>query len=183
MLRREFVSQIMRHGMLGGSVAGLAGCGTLFHKERVGQPHSHRIDWCVAAANGLGLVLFFIPGVVAFAVDFYTGAIYLPCDECAANGRRAGAPAGEPGTIAAAGSDVVVVSDAVELTRIDQPREKLDPHSIENVVSTHVGRPVSLVESDARFSQLPQLDQFASQRRLHRANRGFGAAIRDLLTG
>jgi hypothetical protein len=28
--------------------------------------------------DGLGLLCFFVPGVVAFAVDFWTGAIYLP---------------------------------------------------------------------------------------------------------
>lgn len=56
----------------------MTGCGTMFHNERVGQPHSRDIDWKVAGLNGLGLALFFVPGVVAFAVDFYTGAIYLP---------------------------------------------------------------------------------------------------------
>ena len=28
--------------------------------------------------DGIGLLLFIIPGVIAFAVDFSTGAIYLP---------------------------------------------------------------------------------------------------------
>ena len=48
------------------------------HPERRGQPHSNQIDWRVAALGGFGLILFFVPGIVAFAVDFYTGAIYLP---------------------------------------------------------------------------------------------------------
>ena len=30
------------------------------------------------ALNGIGLLLFLLPGVIAFAVDFSTGAIYLP---------------------------------------------------------------------------------------------------------
>jgi len=182
MLRREFVSRVMRQGLVSGAATGLSGCGTFFHKERVGQPHSHRIDWCVAAADGLGLVLFFIPGIVAFVVDFYTGAIYLPCDECAASGSRPGALEGEPSANGSTDNNVAVATDAVEFSRIEQPREQLDPRSIESVVSAHVGRPVMLVDSDARYSQLSQLDQFASQRRLHRGNRGFGAAIKDLLS-
>lgn len=32
----------------------------------------------VAALNAVGLLFFFVPGVVAFGVDFMTGAIYLP---------------------------------------------------------------------------------------------------------
>jgi hypothetical protein len=179
MQRREFVSRVMRHGLFGGTMAGLAGCGTMFHKERIGQPHSHRIDWCVAAADGLGLLLFFIPGIIAFVVDFHTGAIYLPCDQSALNGGRPGVPSGEPGMIPAAGT--VATSDGVELARIDRPREKLDPRSIETVVSTHVGRPVELVDSEARVSKLAQLDQFASQRRMHGGSRSFGMALKGLL--
>lgn len=55
------------------------GCGTLLHPERRGQPPG-RIDPAVAILDGVGLLLFFIPGVIAFAVDFATGAIYLPPD-------------------------------------------------------------------------------------------------------
>ena len=60
----------------------LAACGTVFYPERKGQVGG-RIDPVVAIANGVGLLFFVVPGVVAFAVDFATGAIYLP------GGRRA----------------------------------------------------------------------------------------------
>ena len=78
MRRREFLSHSIAWGLLGGASSGSCGCGTILHGERIGQPHSRDIDWGVAALNGLGLVLFFVPGVIAFAVDFYTGAIFLP---------------------------------------------------------------------------------------------------------
>ena len=55
----------------------LAGCGTLMHPERRGQK-SGRVDPAVAVLDGIGLLLFIIPGLIAFAVDFSTGAIYLP---------------------------------------------------------------------------------------------------------
>ena len=55
----------------------LAGCGTLMHPERRGQK-SGRVDPAVAVLDGIGLLLFIIPGLIAFAIDFCTGAIYLP---------------------------------------------------------------------------------------------------------
>lgn len=60
-----------------GLVAHLTACGTLMYPERKGQVDG-RIDPGVAALNGVGLLLFLIPGVVAFAVDFNNGTIYLP---------------------------------------------------------------------------------------------------------
>lgn len=57
--------------------APLAGCGTILYPERRGQTGG-RLDVGVVALNGIGLLLFLLPGVIAFAVDFSTGAIYLP---------------------------------------------------------------------------------------------------------
>ena len=58
-------------------VVQLTGCGTLFYPERKGQ-RAGRIDAGVAILDGIGLLLFIIPGVIAFAVDFNNGTIYLP---------------------------------------------------------------------------------------------------------
>ncbi len=55
----------------------LTACGTVFYPERRGQI-SGEIDPGVAILNGIGLLFYIIPGVVAFAVDFTTGAIYFP---------------------------------------------------------------------------------------------------------
>jgi hypothetical protein len=52
-------------------------CGTLLYPERRGQTNG-QIDVGVAALDAIGLLFFFVPGVVAFGVDFITGAIYLP---------------------------------------------------------------------------------------------------------
>lgn len=62
--------------VLSGSLV-LASCGSLLYPERKGQTQG-RIDPAVAILNAAGLLLFIIPGLVAFAVDFHTGAIYLP---------------------------------------------------------------------------------------------------------
>ena len=55
----------------------LSGCGTILYPDRRGQ-RGGRIDAGVAVMDGIGLLLFVIPGIIAFAVDFSTGAIYLP---------------------------------------------------------------------------------------------------------
>ncbi|HKI75128.1 MAG TPA: polyribonucleotide nucleotidyltransferase [Pseudomonadales bacterium] len=55
----------------------LTGCGTIMYPERKGQI-SGRIDPSIAVLDGLGLLLFLVPGVIAFAVDFSNGTIYLP---------------------------------------------------------------------------------------------------------
>lgn len=53
----------------------LTACGTIFYPERKGTK-SGSIDPIVAVADAIGLLFFFIPGVVAFAVDFSNGTIY-----------------------------------------------------------------------------------------------------------
>lgn len=52
-------------------------CGTILYPERRGQA-AGQLDPAVAIMDGLGLLLFIVPGVIAFGVDFATGAIYLP---------------------------------------------------------------------------------------------------------
>jgi len=57
------------------------GCGTIFFSERQGQDHEGAdLDPNILILDGLGLLLFIVPGLVAFGVDFATGAIYLPPD-------------------------------------------------------------------------------------------------------
>jgi len=55
----------------------LMGCGTLMYPERRGQRGGH-LDVGVTVLDAIGLLFFIIPGVIAFAVDFSNGTIYLP---------------------------------------------------------------------------------------------------------
>ena len=55
----------------------VAGCGTLLYPERRGQA-AGRIDTGVVVMDGLWCLLFIIPGVVAFIVDFGNNTIYEP---------------------------------------------------------------------------------------------------------
>lgn len=55
----------------------LTACGTIMHPERKGQ-RGGKIDVGIAVLDGVGLLFFLIPGVIAYAVDFSNGTIYLP---------------------------------------------------------------------------------------------------------
>ncbi len=54
-------------------------CGTLMYPERRGQEKGD-LDGQVVIGNALFLLLGVVPGVVAFAVDYSTGALYLPAE-------------------------------------------------------------------------------------------------------
>ncbi len=53
------------------------GCGYLLYPERRGQK-SGELDVNIVALDAVCLLLFILPGVVAFAVDYTNGTIYLP---------------------------------------------------------------------------------------------------------
>jgi len=110
------------------SLTALVGCGTLFHPERKGQM-SGRIDPVVAIANGVGLLFFIVPGVIAYAVDFSNGTIYLPSGHNAAG------------------------VDALEL------EENMDVASLERLLSEKSGRPVSLDSELLRVEEVESLDE------------------------
>jgi len=114
----------------------LTGCGTVLHPERRGQP-AGPLDWKIVALDALGLVLFFIPGVIAFAVDFHTGAIYLPPCE-------------------------VGLSSSNNLPLVERhiPREDISREQIEVVVSSHVGQPIDLAVSNCSSQPLNSIDDF-----------------------
>ena len=57
----------------------LSGCGTLLFSERRGQEDG-KIDPNVAIMDASLLIFYVLPGVVAFIVDYTTGALYLPPD-------------------------------------------------------------------------------------------------------
>ena len=58
-------------------VTQLTACGTLFFPDRRGQIEG-KIDPVVAGLNAVGILFYVIPGLIAFGIDFATGAIYLP---------------------------------------------------------------------------------------------------------
>ncbi|WP_095109580.1 polyribonucleotide nucleotidyltransferase [Pseudomonas sp. Irchel 3E20] len=69
-------SRLVGGVLLATLVTQLAACGSIFYPDRRGQIEG-RIDPLVAGLNAVGLLFYVIPGLIAFAVDFATGAIYL----------------------------------------------------------------------------------------------------------
>ena len=82
--------EIVRYGVAAGAFT-VVGCGTVLHPERRGQP-AGPLDWKVVALDAVGLLFFFVPGVIEFAVDFNNGTIYLP------SGQQASSTGAEPPT-------------------------------------------------------------------------------------
>ncbi len=115
----------------------LMGCGTLMYPERKGQK-AGRIDAGVALLDGLGLLLFLIPGVIAFAVDFNNGTIYLP------------------GTS----------RSSLDIKNIKQV--KFDPKhsslaSIEKIIKRETGYEVKLYQNNMKISKLKSIDDMMVQ--------------------
>jgi len=116
----------------------LTGCGTVLHPERRGQP-AGRIDWGIFALDAIGLIFFFIPGVIAFAVDFTTGAIYLP-PECP--------PPGVP-------------LAAKNLRRVKASTKEPTVAEVEAIVSRHARQSIELDPAICVTRPLEQIDDFA----------------------
>jgi hypothetical protein len=177
--RRRFFSRALHGIVAGGGALSLTGCGTLMHKERINRPHSRDVDWKVVALNGLGLCFFFVPGVIAFVVDFYTGAIYLPQESCG-DGVPMGesmpvyealpTPTAEPG----AQASIERVGDTT-FKRIALSQHELTRDEIERQVTRSLGHPVTLDADDVRMTRLKRLEEYATTLRQHRRDPLFGA--------
>jgi hypothetical protein len=114
----------------------LASCGTLLYPERRGQP-AGRLDVGVVALDGVGLLVFILPGVIAFVVDFTTGAIYLPPEYA-----------------------VVVPSAGMELRQVRVDPAALTPRRLEAIVQEQTGKTVSLQPGMYRAMRIQKLDDF-----------------------
>jgi hypothetical protein len=132
--RRKFIQ-----ASAAGSFGLVAGCGMIMHPERRNQPPGGGIDWSVFALDTLGLLIFFLPGVIAFAVDFTTGAIYLPA----------------PGY----GDNRTPEKDG-QLVKVQVPRKELNQRRVEAIVSEHAGREVRLVAGEYHSAPLAKLEEF-----------------------
>ena len=73
----EKLKRAARLSICAALIFSMTACGTIMHPERKGQREGY-VDGGVVVLDALGLLLFIIPGVIAFAVDFSNGTIYLP---------------------------------------------------------------------------------------------------------
>jgi len=139
---QRFSTRLVCLALAAAIALGASSCGTFLYPERRGQPRGV-IDPGVLLLDAVGLIFFVIPGLVAFAVDFSTGAIYLP-----------------PAYSGPVSQETLHPQDFVEV-RI--PKDDLTREKIEQVVGRHTGQPVSLEPGQYRTGELNSLDEFGEQ--------------------
>lgn len=115
----------------------LMGCGTLLYPERRGQKVHGDVDTRIAVLDGIGLLFFIIPGLIAFGVDFYTGAIYL-----------------RPGEKQVWGEN----QTQKEILTLTVDPKHLNQKTIERIVSEHIGQRISLDDSKVQIWQFNGVD-------------------------
>jgi hypothetical protein len=131
--RRRFLQSLL---IAGGLSSG--GCGTILYPERRGQP-AGRLDWGIVALDAVGLLLFFVPGVIAFAVDFSNGTIYLPPGQLYGQNRS---------------------DRSRKFVTVRVPNEQLSVMEVERVVSEHAKQDVQLVTGSYQTEKLATIDEF-----------------------
>jgi len=100
-------------------------CGSIFYPDRRGQIDG-KIDPAIAALDAVGLLFYIIPGLVAFAIDFTTGAIYF-----------------EPGKTAQVAPE--------KLRQAIDADGKVDNHKLQAILESELGRSFPL--DDPRLIQ------------------------------
>ncbi|WP_028240916.1 hypothetical protein [Stutzerimonas azotifigens] len=129
----------IRTRVIGGVVAAalftqLTACGTLFYPDRRGQIDG-RIDPAVAALNAIGLLFYLIPGLIAFGIDFATGAIYLPDEEYSVAPERLREAIGADGTIDHARLKAIIEAETGRSLPLDDPRLVRQGGSVEQLAA------------------------------------------------
>lgn len=122
------------------AAAQLTACGYLIFPERAGQP-TGRLDLAVVGLDAAGLLFGVVPGVVAFAVDFATGCIYLPAEPYAE----------ATSTVPATGE-----ARAWEEVAVVGPHPGL--HEVAAVLTAHLGDPKDTAQlaDKIRWSEAPR---------------------------
>lgn len=123
--------------MVASTMASAWGCGTILYPERRGQ-RGGQLDWGVVLLDGLGLIFFLIPGLIAFAVDFATGAIYLPPEYSS------------PGVPLVRG----------KFKKLQAPHARPSLAEVEQIVSAEMKQPIKLEEGEYVSEPLTKLDDF-----------------------
>ncbi|WP_412461360.1 polyribonucleotide nucleotidyltransferase [Pseudomonas sp. SC11] len=70
-------SRIIGGALIAVLLTQMTACGTIIYPDRRGQIEG-KIDPVVAVMDAIGILFWVLPGLIAFGVDFATGAIYYP---------------------------------------------------------------------------------------------------------
>jgi hypothetical protein len=99
----------------------VAACGTLFFPDRRGQIEG-KVDPVVVGLDAIGILFYVIPGLIAFGIDFATGAIYLPNDEYSVAPEHLQNAIGADGQIDHAKLKAIIEREAGLSLPLDDPR-------------------------------------------------------------
>jgi hypothetical protein len=136
-------------GLTAATASMLTSCGTIIYPERRNvKEHSGQLDFIVVGMDGVGLLFFLIPGIIAFVVDFGTGAIYLPKDYKKGKRER---------TIFDEIDEQVDVSRPFTV-RVSRPFTVRD---VEQLIASHTGRSIQLTREMIRTTPIEHLDRCA----------------------
>jgi hypothetical protein len=141
-INRKINRRTVSAGIASLSAALLSSCGTLLYPERrearKDETMSDKIDVLIVALDAVGLLFFIVPGLVAFAVDFGTGAIYLP------KGKKHG------------DKEMTVFDEMSMNTRISTPIHSSD---IETVVNQATGFDLDFREQEMLALRINHIDE------------------------
>lgn len=108
----------------------LTACGTILYPERKGHAGGGQLDPSIVVLDGVGLLCFIVPGVIAYAVDFSNGTIYLP----GGSGKH---------------HSSIESFDKNDMTAVNVGKENLTPEMIHMVVSANAGQDVDTAKAKA----------------------------------
>jgi hypothetical protein len=134
-MRPQF-GRILDRTVIGLLIFQLMGCGTLLYPERRGQRAGH-VDIGVFLLDAIGLLFFLIPGIIAFAVDFSNGCIYLP----------------------ASVSTTTINGSRTQLKKIRFDPKRTTLADIENIIKAETGYNIKFNERRVQVTRLHSQDE------------------------
>ncbi|MWV15487.1 polyribonucleotide nucleotidyltransferase [Pseudomonas sp. L-22-4S-12] len=114
-------SRVIGGVLLASLFSQLTACGSIFFPDRRGQIEG-RIDPVVAGLNAVGILFYVIPGLIAFGVDFATGAIYLPNDQYSVAPEQLQDAIGADGQVDPLKLKAIILRETGQQLPLDDPR-------------------------------------------------------------
>jgi len=119
----------------------LTGCGYFLYPERRGQKPVGRVDPAIAVLDALGLLLFVVPGVIAFAVDITNGTLYFP------SGHRH--------------SSLPPKTEKITMIRVNA--SELNRERFEEIIEKYAGVPVRLDQQNLKIYELDRSENIEAR--------------------
>lgn len=127
-------SRVIGGALIAALLVQLSACGSLFFPDRRGQIDG-KIDPLVVGLNAVGLLFYVIPGLLAFGIDFATGAIYLPDEKYSVAPQKLQDAIGPDGRIDNARLKAIIERETGRSLPLDDPRLIQHSGSVEQLAA------------------------------------------------